>query len=91
MSANTDGTGYRGLHACNPVLLPLWLVAHTGWEGRNMGEIVLQGTAATGENNVCGRLCCLLYCRELENNTNEMAQSERRQNIATQSGGTKRI
>jgi len=65
-------------------------VAHTGGEGRNTREIVLQGTAATGENNVHGRLYSLLYCRDLENSTNEMAQSKQRQNRAAQRGGTRR-
>lgn len=55
-----------------------------------MGEIVLQGTASTGENNVCGRLYSLLYCRDLENSTNEIAQSKRRQDRVAQRGGTSR-
>lgn len=49
-------------------------MAHLEQEGTDMGETVLQGTAATGKNNLCGRLYSLLYCRGLENSTNEMAQ-----------------
>lgn len=50
------GTSYRGLCMCCTVLLPFWLMAHLEQEGMDMGETALQGTAATGKNNVCGRL-----------------------------------
>lgn len=43
------GTSYRGLCLGYPVLLPLWLMAHTEREGTDTGETVLQGTAATAK------------------------------------------
>lgn len=75
---------------CCTVLLPFWLMAHLEQEGMDMGGTVLQGTAAIGKNNVCGRLYSLLYCRDLENSTNEMSQSKRRKNRTAQRGGSRK-
>lgn len=89
-SLEQAGTSYRGLCMCCTVLLPFWLMAHLEQEGMDMGGTVLQGTAAIGKNNVCGRLYSLLYCRDLENSTNEMSQSKRRKNRTAQRGGSRK-